>query len=216
MNQEQATAQAERIFNSAADYFDDPVMSFWDRFGQRTIEYLQLQPGDRVLDVCCGTGASAIPAAIRVGVGGSVLGADLAASLLALARNKSQRQGLANIEFQAGDFTKLDLPSESFDAIVCVFGIFFVPNMEAAVAELLRMLRPGGKLAITSWGKRVFEPANQTFWDLIKAERPDLYKEYTPQTLFRHCSNLAGRSKYKYLPKLIVILCLCQRIGGRW
>jgi hypothetical protein len=46
MNQEQATAQAERIFNSAADYFDDPVMSFWNRFGQRTIEYLQPQSLD--------------------------------------------------------------------------------------------------------------------------------------------------------------------------
>jgi ubiquinone/menaquinone biosynthesis C-methylase UbiE len=67
MNQEQATAQAEKIFNAAADYFDDPVMSFWNRFGQRTIEHLQLQHGDKVLDVCCGTGASAIPAAIQVG-----------------------------------------------------------------------------------------------------------------------------------------------------
>jgi ubiquinone/menaquinone biosynthesis C-methylase UbiE len=180
MNQEQATAQAKKIFNSAADYFDDPVMSFWNRFGQRTIEHIQLQPGDKVLDVCCGTGASAIPAAMQVGATGSVLGADLAESLLQLARNKSQQQGLANIEFRAGDFTNLGLPSESFDAIVCVFGIFFVPDMEAAMAELLRMLRPGGKLAITSWGKRVFEPANQAFWDLIKAERPDLYKEYTP------------------------------------
>jgi ubiquinone/menaquinone biosynthesis C-methylase UbiE len=180
MNQEQATAQAEKIFNSAADYFDAPVMSFWSRFGQRTIEYLQLQPGEKVLDVCCGSGASAIPAAIEVGVTGSVLGVDLAESLLALARKKSQQQGLENITFRTGDFTQLGLPKESFDAIVCVFGIFFVPDMTAAVAELLRMLRPGGKLAITSWGKLVFEPANQGFWDLIKAERPDLYKEYTP------------------------------------
>jgi ubiquinone/menaquinone biosynthesis C-methylase UbiE len=91
MNQEQATAQAKKIFNSAADYFDDSVMSFWNRFGQRTIEHLQLQPGDKVLDVCCGSGASAIPAAIQVGATGSVLGADLAESLLALARNKSQQ-----------------------------------------------------------------------------------------------------------------------------
>ena len=87
MNQEQATAQAEKIFNSAADYFDDPVMSFWNRFGQRTVEHLQLQPGDKVLDVCCGTGASAI----QVGVTGSVLGADLAESLLVLARHKSRQ-----------------------------------------------------------------------------------------------------------------------------
>jgi trans-aconitate methyltransferase len=52
--------------------------------------------------------------------------------------------------------------------------------MEAAIAELWRMLRPGGKLAITSWGPRVFEPANQTFWNAVQAERPELYKQYTP------------------------------------
>jgi ubiquinone/menaquinone biosynthesis C-methylase UbiE len=109
-----------------------------------------------------------------------VLGADLADSLLELARKKSQQQGLENIEFRCGDFTNMGLPSESFDAIACVFGIFFVPDMEAAVAELWRMLRPGGKLAITSWGTRVFEPANQTFWNAVKSERPELYKQFTP------------------------------------
>jgi ubiquinone/menaquinone biosynthesis C-methylase UbiE len=180
MNQEEAIAKAITTFNSAADYFDAPALSFWNRFGQRTIDRLELQSGDRVLDVCCGSGASAIPAALRVGTTGSVLGVDLAESLLELARQKSQQQGLENIQFRCHDFTNLNLPSENFDAIVCVFGIFFVPDMEAAVAELWRMLRPGGKLAITSWGARVFEPANQTFWKTIESERPDLYKQFTP------------------------------------
>jgi ubiquinone/menaquinone biosynthesis C-methylase UbiE len=180
MNKEEAIQKSTTTFNSAADLFDAPALSFWNRFGQNTVDRIQLQPGAKVLDVCCGSGASAIPAAVKVGATGSVLGADLADSLLELARTKSQQAGLTNIEFQCGDFTNLGLPSESFDAIVCVFGIFFVPDMEAAVAELWRMLRPGGKLAITSWGTRVFEPANQTFWNAIKAERPELYKQYTP------------------------------------
>ncbi len=180
MNQEEAIAKATTIFNTAADYFDAPALSFWNRFGQNTVDRIHLPSGAQVLDVCCGSGASAIPAAIKVGKTGSVLGADLADSLLALARQKSQQQGLANIEFRCGDFTNMGLPSESFDAIICVFGIFFVPDMEAAVAELWRMLRPGGKLAITSWGTRVFEPANQIFWNAVKAERPELYKQFTP------------------------------------
>lgn len=180
MNKQEAIDKATITFNSAADYFDAPALSFWDRFGRRTIELADLQPGMRVLDVCCGTGASAIPAAIDVGATGSVLGVDLANGLLDLARQKSQQQRLTNIEFQCADFSNLDLPSTSFDAIVCVFGIFFLPDMEAAVAELWRMLRPGGTLAITSWGARVFEPANQTFWSAIAVERPDLYKQFTP------------------------------------
>ena len=180
MDKEQAIAKAETTFNAAADYFDAPALSFWNRFGQRTIDRLKLQTGFRVLDVCCGSGASAIPSAVQVGATGSVLGIDIAESLLALARNKSQQQGLKNIEFRYGDFSNLGLPSESFDAIVCVFGIFFVPDMAAAVSELWRMLCPGGKLAITSWGERVFEPANRIFWNAIESERPDLYKQFTP------------------------------------
>ncbi len=180
MNPESAIQQAKTTFNSAADYFDAPALSFWNRFGQRTIAHLHLQPGDRVLDVCCGSGASAIPAAAQVGVTGSVLGVDLAEALLGLARRKAQAQSLGNLEFHSGDFRNLGLPDASFDAIICVFGIFFVPDMEAAVAELWRMLRPGGKLAITSWGVRVFEPANRGFWEAIAAERPDLYKQFTP------------------------------------
>jgi ubiquinone/menaquinone biosynthesis C-methylase UbiE len=180
MNEEEIIAKTEAVFNAAADYFDAPALSFWNRFGKQTIDRLSLRAGDRVLDVCCGTGASAIPAAICVGSTGRVLGIDLAESLLKLARNKSQQQGLENIEFRSGNFATLGLPDASFDAIVCVFGVFFVPDMEAAIRELWRMVRPRGKLAITSWGKKVFEPANRIFWDAIEIERPDLVREFTP------------------------------------
>jgi ubiquinone/menaquinone biosynthesis C-methylase UbiE len=180
MSKEEGLARAAKVFNTASDYFDHPALSFWSRYGQNTINRLALSQGDRVLDVCCGSGASAIPAAVSVGSTGSVLGVDIAESLLELARHKSQQQGLENIEFRCGDFENLNLPSESFDVVVCVFGIFFVPDMLAAVRELWRMVRPGGKLAITSWGENVFEPANKAFWDSIKSEQPNLYKEYTP------------------------------------
>lgn len=180
ISKEEMSAKTEAIFNAASDYFDAPALSFWNRFGQGTIDRLSLGLGDRVLDVCCGTGASAIPAAVSVGATGQVLGIDLAESLLELARHKSQQQGLENIEFRCGDFEHLGLPNESFDAVVCVFGIFFVPDMLAAVRELWRMVRPGGKLAITSWGEKVFEPANQFFWSTLEAERPDLCKKFTP------------------------------------
>jgi ubiquinone/menaquinone biosynthesis C-methylase UbiE len=176
----EAMARAEKVFNAASDYFDAPALSFWHRFGQQTVDYLDLQVGDRVLDVCCGSGASAIPAAIKVGAAGRVIGADLAESLLELGRTKAQQQGLENIEFRQGDFENLGFSDESFEAIVCVFGIFFVPDMEGAIRELWRMLKPGGKLAITSWGQQVFEPANQVFWDAVEAVRPDLVKKFTP------------------------------------
>jgi len=63
---------------------------------------------------------------------------------------------------------------------VCVFGIFFVPDVAAAIRALWRCVRPGGRLAVTTWGPRFFEPATAAFWASIKAERPDLYKGFNP------------------------------------
>jgi ubiquinone/menaquinone biosynthesis C-methylase UbiE len=190
MSQEETIAKIATTYNHAADYFDAPPLAFWNRFGQATIDRLSLNYGDRVLDVCCGTGASAIPAAKSVGATGSVLGIDLAEGLLKLAENKAKQQNIDNIEFQLGDFETLGLPDASFEAIACVFGIFFVSDMVSALRELWRMVRPGGKLAITSWGKNVFEPANQVFWQEIAAKRPDLYKQFTPWESIRDRTSL--------------------------
>src|SRR5262245_25269799 len=132
----EAQIKAAAAYNAAADAYDDPANSFWDRFGRRTIARLGLYKGERVLDVCCGSGASAIPAAEAVGPEGSVLGIDLAEKLLALARAKAAARGLTNATFQSGDMLDPGLPEASFDAVVCVFGIFFVPDMAAAARGL--------------------------------------------------------------------------------
>ena len=175
-----AKTKAASTYNSAADYYDHPANFFWVRFGRRTVERLQLPLGARVLDVCCGSGASAIPAAEAVGPDGSVLGIDLAENLLALARSKANQRGLKNIQFRSGDMLDLGLPDASFDAVICVFGIFFVPDMKSGLRALWRLVRPGGKLAVTTWGPRFFEPVNTTFWNSIRAVRPELYKGFNP------------------------------------
>lgn len=177
---EEANAKAAAAYNAAADYFDHPVSSFWHRFGRQTVERLALREGETVLDVCCGSGGSALPAAEAVGPKGKVVAADLAERLVQLGAAKARAKGLRNIEFKAGDMLALGYPDASFDAVVCVFGIFFVPDMVAAAKELWRMLRPGGRLAITTWGPDLFEPANSAFWDAIRAERRDLLKGFNP------------------------------------
>ncbi len=174
-----AQTKAATTYNAAADCFDHPVNTFWDRFGRNTINRLDLKPGLRVLDVCCGSGASALPAAEQVGADGQVIGIDLAENLLNLARSKASNQGLTNVEFQLGDMLATGFADSSFDAVVCVFGIFFVPDMPTAVRELWRVLRPGGKLAITTWGQDFFEPANAVFWSVVRDVRPELYKGFS-------------------------------------
>jgi ubiquinone/menaquinone biosynthesis C-methylase UbiE len=175
-----ARVRAARTYNAAADTYDDPANGFWERFGRDTVERLRLRRGSRVLDVCCGSGASALPAARIVGPEGVVLGVDLAERLLELARSKAAARGLANTEFRIGDILDLRMPAAHFDAVVCVFGIFFVPDMAAAVRTLWERVRPGGKLAITTWGPRFFEPATTAFWASIRDVRPDLYKGFNP------------------------------------
>jgi len=137
-----AKARAAATYNAASDHYDDPANAYWDRYGRRTVDRLVLRPGMRVLDVCCGSGASALPAAEAVGPDGEVLGVDLAEKLLALARAKAQQRGLTNIEFRTGDMLDLGLSEAGFDAVVCVFGIFFVPDIPAAVRELWRFVAP--------------------------------------------------------------------------
>jgi len=172
--------KAETTYNAAADHFDDGPLAFWDRYGRRTVERLSLSPGSSVLDVGCGSGASAIPAAIKVGPRGRVVGIDLAERLLDIARSKSIAQKLHNVDFQRADMTAPGYPDASFDAVVSVFSIFFVADMAAQVRELWRVLRPGGKLAITTWGPRMFEPGSQAFWSAVKESRPDLVATVSP------------------------------------
>ena len=177
---EEAKQRTATTYNAAADVYDDPANSFWERFGSRTVARLQLAPGSNVLDVCCGSGASAIPAAAAVGDNGSVIGVDLAENLLQLARTKAAARDLRNIRFVHDDILSIDLAPEGFDAVICVFGIFFIPDMPSAMRELWRYVKPGGRLAITTWGPRFFEPANTAFWNSIRAVRPDLHKSFNP------------------------------------
>jgi ubiquinone/menaquinone biosynthesis C-methylase UbiE len=177
---DEAQRRAAFAYNAAADFYDASPLSFWNYFGGRTIELLSLSVGLRVLDVCCGAGASALPAAQLVGPTGKVIGIDLSEKLLELARTKATQRHLTNVDFELGDMLALRFPDESLDAVVCVFGIFFVPDMEMAVRELWRCVRPGGQLAVTTWGPNFFEPANSAFWRSIKKVRADLHKSFHP------------------------------------
>src|SRR6476646_4632348 len=153
-----AKQRAMATYNAAADFYDHPVNTFWEWYGQQTVSRLRLEAGAKILDVCCGSGASAIPAAKAVGPSGFVLG----------------------IELRVADMLDLDLAPSTFDVIICVFGIFFVPDMQQAIQTLWKLVRPGGRLAITTWGPRFFEPVNTAFWNAVRNERADLYKGLNP------------------------------------
>ncbi|HBB86054.1 MAG TPA: SAM-dependent methyltransferase [Blastocatellia bacterium] len=111
------------------------------------IERLHLQPGIKVLDVACGSGNLALPAARA---GAIVTGVDIAPNLIKQARENAEREGL-EIQFDEGDAEALPYDDASFDAVVTMFGAMFAPRPELVAAELKRVCKPGGFIAMANW-----------------------------------------------------------------
>jgi ubiquinone/menaquinone biosynthesis C-methylase UbiE len=110
--------------------------------------------GERVLDVACGTGLVAFEAARLVGAAGRVTGVDLSGKMVAAAQRRAADLGVANATFQRMDAQKLEFPDASFDVVVCALGLMYVPEPVAALSEMRRILRPGGRMIVAVWGER--------------------------------------------------------------
>jgi ubiquinone/menaquinone biosynthesis C-methylase UbiE len=110
---------------------------------------LDISAGERVLDVGCGSGAVTRDIARRVGERGLAVGLDPSPELLAVARGLAERAGLGDrVEFREGNALRLPFPDGSFDVVVCATVLSHVPGGESAIPELVRVLRPGGRLGV--------------------------------------------------------------------
>ena len=111
------------------------------------VEKLNLKRGEKVLDVACGTGISAIPAAR---CGAIVIGVDIAPNLLEQARKWAEKENL-NCRFEEGDVEDLKFADGNFDTVLTMFGAMFAPRPEQVAAELVRVCRSGGRVVMTNW-----------------------------------------------------------------
>jgi len=119
---------------------------------ERLVDLAGINPGDRVLDVAAGYGEPALTAAKKVGAEGSVVAADISAEMIAFGRERADLAGVQNVEFVESDASSLDFPEASFDAALSRWGIIFEPDGEASLARIRTFLRPGSRMAISSWG----------------------------------------------------------------
>lgn len=126
-------------FGQIAKYHADGAAAFVNR--------LNLAPGTKFLDVACGTGNLALPAARA---GAVVTGVDIAPNLVEQARENARREGL-NVQFDEGDAEALTYNDASFDVVATMFGAMFAPRPELVAAELKRVCRPGGVIAMANW-----------------------------------------------------------------
>ena len=162
-------------YDEASSDYEDASRDFWQYLMFRTVDRLHLLPGERVLDVPCGTGPALLQAAERVGPTGSVIGLDYAEKILAIARNKVRAAGLATVEIDQADMTTIARPEQPFDAILCVLGFFFFDDMPGLVRSLADLLRQDGhgRLAVTVFGERFFDPMRDVFVDAVRAVAPE-------------------------------------------
>lgn len=110
-----------------------------------------LKSGDMVLDIACGSGLPALAAARRVQPDGRVIATDIAAEMLTVAERRAGEAGLQNIEFREMDAEQLAFPDATFDAVTCAYALMFCPEPAQAVAEVRRVLKPGGRFAFVVW-----------------------------------------------------------------
>jgi 2-polyprenyl-3-methyl-5-hydroxy-6-metoxy-1,4-benzoquinol methylase len=123
------------------------VAKHLERGADEFLARLALKPGTRLLDVACGNGNLAILAARA---GAIVTGVDIATNLLEQGRARAQSEGLA-IQFDEGDAEQLPYDDSAFDVVVSMFGAMFAPRPELAAAELVRICRSGGRIAMANW-----------------------------------------------------------------
>lgn len=159
------------LFDSTGDDFDAVTPQVWGPAATALTDALELRAGERVLDVCAGTGAGALPAAAAVGPTGRVVAVDFAGKLLEVAAAKAQAAGLSNVDFVRADVTALQPGlspcTDPFDALSCSYGIFFLPEMDDTARGLLRLLRPGGRLGLTVWHADAMRGFSESYFEAV-------------------------------------------------
>lgn len=130
--------------------WDDLMMDFLKPMGDEIIRQLNLKDTDVVLDVAAGTGEPGLTIASKL-KSGKVIITDLAEDMLAIARENAAKRGIKNIETRACDVCELPFADNTFDAVSCRFGFMFFPDMLLAAKEMVRVLKPGGRIATSVW-----------------------------------------------------------------
>lgn len=141
--------------------WDKAVRSYEQYWGQqlapaqqRLLAMAACQPGERVLDVACGTGLVTMQAAAAVGPAGVVVGTDISAQMVAHAEQVAARHDLRHTTFARMDAEALQCTDGTFDVVLCALGLMYVPNPLRACQEMHRVLRPGGRVVAAVWGQR--------------------------------------------------------------
>ncbi|MCG6937917.1 MAG: class I SAM-dependent methyltransferase [Gammaproteobacteria bacterium] len=189
-------------FDTVAAGYDHPSLSFFPETAKRLIEHLQLNPADNLLDVCSGTGCVALAAAEKL-TEGKVTGIDLSTGMLCRASNKAEEKGLTNVEFKQLDLDHLCLAelnrTRPFDIATSSFGLFFLEDMVKGLTNIAGTVKPGGKVAITTFTGDAFAPMADIFVNRFESTGrtvpPLSWKRLATEELIKQHFNAVGITK---------------------
>lgn len=187
MDERQRKATPKQTFDTVSGGYDGGSLRFFPQSAQRMVALLDLRGDERVLDVACGTGHSALAAAQMV-PNGRATGVDFSAGMLDQARRKAAAQGIGNVDFLERDMTALGFAADTFDVAVCAFGIFFVGDLDTQLAHVASVVKPGGKVMISSFQEgRYFHPLREMMLARLSAHAIAL-----PPAIWQRVGNEAG------------------------
>ncbi len=155
-------------FNLASVGYDRQAVRFLALTARRLVAIAGIESNETILDVATGTGHSAIALSTLVGAKGRVIGIDIAPDMLEVARQNINKAGLDNIALQLGDAENLSFEDEIFDGVICASGIFFLPDMLAGLKEWVRVAKPGGVVAFSSFGETSFNPMREMYANRVQ------------------------------------------------
>jgi SAM-dependent methyltransferase len=119
---------------------------------ERMVELLDPAPGQRILELAAGPGETGFRTLAKIQPKGELLVTDIAPEMVDAAKRRAVELGLENVRFGVEDMAELSLPDQSFDGVICRFGLMLVPEMDRAAGQIARVLRPGGKAVLAVWG----------------------------------------------------------------
>ena len=142
------------LFNKVSVVFDSSGPRFFEYFGERLVQLAEVKIDEKVLDVASGKGASIFSASEKVGANGAVMGVDIAEGMVNEIKLEIVKRGITNTEIFVMDAEKLDFDSDTFDHILCGFGVFFFPNYKVAFNEFMRVLKKSGRVSFTTFSRK--------------------------------------------------------------
>ncbi|HVL85575.1 MAG TPA: methyltransferase domain-containing protein [Pseudonocardia sp.] len=140
------------------------------RVTDRMLDLTTPRRGERVLELACGPGGLGLAAAARVAPDGEVVQSDVVAEMTAIAAARARTLDLTNVRTRVLDLERIAEPDRSYDVVLCSEGLMFVPEPVVAAREIRRVLRPGGRVALTVWGPRACNPWLGVVFDAVGAQ----------------------------------------------